>query len=56
MLFGDDLKKRDKWFKLLEDPVFESKYQFDNLDEERDIAFRRLKKVADAKLFSIFDF
>lgn len=56
MLFGDDLKKRDKWHKLFEDPVFHSKYQFNNLDEERELAFKRLKKVADAKLFSIFDF
>lgn len=56
MLFGDDLKKRDRWFKVFEDPVFHSKYQFNNLDEERDVAFKRLKKVADAKLFSIFDF
>jgi hypothetical protein len=26
------------------------------LNEMRDIAFKRLKKVADAKLFSIYDF
>jgi acyl-CoA oxidase len=56
MLFGDDLKKRDKWHKVLQDPIFYSKYQFDNLDEERELAFKRLKKIADAKLFSIFDF
>jgi len=27
-----------------------------SLDQQRDIAFKRLKKVADAKLFSIYDF
>jgi len=56
MLFGDDLRKRDRWFKVLEDPVFASKYKFNNLEEERELAFLRLKKIADEKLFSIFDF
>ena len=56
IIFGDDLKKRDKWFKLLEDPVFHSRMKFSSLDEERDLAFKRLKKIADAKMFSIFDF
>ena len=56
IIFGDDLKKRDKWFKLLEDPVFHSRMKFGSLDEERDLAFKRLKKIADAKMFSIFDF
>ena len=27
-----------------------------SLDEKRQLAFRRLQKVADAKLFSIYDF
>lgn len=56
LIFGDDLKKKERWFKLLEDPVFASKFKFNNLDEERELAFHRLQKVADAKLFSIFDF
>lgn len=56
MLFGDDLKKRDRWHKVFQDPIFHSKYKFDDLNQEREIAFKRLKKIAEAKLFSIFDF
>jgi acyl-CoA oxidase len=40
----------------MEDPIFASKYRFKDLHEDRTIAFQRLKKIADAKLFSIFDF
>ena len=42
MLFGDKLEKREKWFKLFEDPIFATKYRFKDLDEEREIAFKRL--------------
>lgn len=56
MLYGDDLKKRDRWFKLFEDPIFHLKFKYESLAEERLYAFKRLKRVADEKLFSIFDF
>lgn len=55
MLFADDLEKRQKWFDLMEDPIFKPKYLM-TLDEQRDLAYARIKAVADAKLFSIFDF
>lgn len=56
MLFGDKLEKREKWHKLVaSDPVFEAKYNL-TLDQERQLAYDRLKAVSDAKLFSIFDF
>ena len=56
MLFGDDLRKRDKWRQLFEsNPVFKPRFQI-SLDEARDLAYKRIKAVADAKLFSIFDF
>lgn len=56
MLFGDDLSKRQKWIDLVEkNPIFYPKYNM-TLDEEREIAYKRIKTVADAKLFSIFDF
>jgi hypothetical protein len=32
MLFGDKLEKREKWFKLLKDPIFKPKYLM-TLDE-----------------------
>ena len=55
MLFGDKLEKRDKWHELLKDPVFLPSNHMP-LDALREQAFARIKKVADAKLFSIFDF
>jgi acyl-CoA oxidase len=56
MLFGDNLSKRQKWHDLFaNDPVFFPKYDL-SLDEQRDLAYKRIKAVSDAKLFSIFDF
>jgi acyl-CoA oxidase len=40
---------------LFKDPIFFPKQNL-SLDEQRDLAFRRLKKVSEAKLFSIWDF
>ena len=56
MLFGDKLEKRDKWFKLFEsNPIFLPRYDLD-MDQQRELAYQRIKAVSDAKLFSIFDF
>ena len=56
MLFGDKLEKRDKWMKLVSThPIFESKYNL-TLDQERQLAYQRLKVISENKLFSIFDF
>ena len=56
MLFGDKLEKRAKWEKLYrENPVFIPKHQI-SFDEQRQHAYQKIKAVADAKLFSIFDF
>jgi hypothetical protein len=55
MLFGDKLEKREKWFELMKKPIFTPKYQL-TLDEQRELAMKRIQVVADAKLFSIFDF
>ena len=56
MMFGDDLKKREKWQNLLDsNPIFHPKYNL-SLDEQRDLAYKRIKCVSEAGLFSIFDF
>ncbi len=55
MLFNDDPAKAEKWNKLFEDPVFFPKQNI-SLDESRALAYKRLKKVSEAKLFSIYDF
>lgn len=55
LLFNDKPEKIAKWHKLFEDPIFFPKQNM-TLDQMRDIAFKRLKRVADAKLFSIYDF
>ena len=54
-LFGDKLEKRAKWDKLLKDPVFAKKYIM-TLDEQRALAYKRIKRVCDEGLVSIFDF
>ena len=55
LLFNDDPKKVEKWHELFKDPVFFPKQNL-SLDEQRDLAYKRLKKVADSRLFSIWDF
>ena len=56
MLFGDDLRKRQKWVDLVKgNPVFVQRSNV-SLDEHREMAYRKIKAVSDAKMFSIFDF
>ena len=55
MLFNDKQEKYGKWCKLLEDPVFEHKFDVP-LSAMRDRAYAQIKRVHDEKLFSIFDF
>ena len=55
ILFNDDPAKVAKWHNLFKDPIFFPKQNI-SLDEQRDLAYKRLKKVSEAKLFSIFDF
>lgn len=40
---------------MFEDPIFRPQFNL-SLDAQRDLAYKRLKKVHDSKLFSIFDF
>ncbi len=54
-LLNDNPAKIEKWKKLFEDPIFFPKQDI-TLDEKRALAYKRLKKVSDAKLFSIYDF
>jgi acyl-CoA oxidase len=55
LLFNDKQEKYGKWCKLLEDPVFEHKFDVP-LSAMRDRAYAQIKRVHDEKLFSIFDF
>jgi hypothetical protein len=56
LLFADDLTKRQKWFDLIDkNPIFYPVYNI-TLDEQRELAYKRIKAVSDAGLFSIFDF
>jgi hypothetical protein len=55
LLYNDKPEKIQKWHALFKDSIFFPKQSL-TLDQQRDIAFKRLKKVADAKLFSIYDF
>jgi acyl-CoA oxidase len=55
VIFGDDPKKRQPWFELLKDPVFIPRYNL-SLNQMRDEAYKKLKKVTDNKMLSIDDF
>ena len=55
MLFNDKPEKYHKWAKLMEDPVFDHKFDIP-LSVMRDRAYAQIKRVHDEKLFSIFDF
>ena len=54
-LFGDKPEKIEKWEKLFKDPIFGKKYQL-SLDQQRDLAYARIKRTCDEKIVSIFDF
>jgi len=55
LLFNDKPEKLARWHALFKDPLFFPKQDL-TLDQMRELAYKRLKKVADAKLFSVFDF
>lgn len=56
LLDHDNLEKRDKFRKILsEDPLMTPKYNI-SLDEERDLALKRLKKLCDQGFISVLDF
>jgi hypothetical protein len=56
LLFGFNTKKRDEWFELLKDPVFIPRYVYPSWHETREHPYRKLKKIADAKIVSVKDF
>lgn len=55
MIFNDAPEKRQKWLDLIDDPVFNPRFDMP-LSEMRDMAYAQIKKVTDSKLVSIFDF
>ena len=46
---------RSKWRALASNPLFSPRYDI-SLLEAKDLALKRLQLVADAKVFSVFDF
>jgi acyl-CoA oxidase len=54
-LFNDKKEKIAKWKKIFEDPVFHRKFNL-TLDQQRDLAYARIKRVCDEGVVSIFDF
>lgn len=55
-LFGFDLSVRDRWNNLLKDPEFIPVYNYKSWHETREHPYRKLKKIADAKIVSVKDF
>ena len=56
MLLGVPTQKRDDWFKLLKDPVFIPKYNYESWHETREHPYRKLKAITDSKIVSVKDF
>ena len=55
LLDNNNFETRDKLRNLFKDDLFTPKYNI-SLDEERDLAYQRLKKVCDLKTVSVKDF
>ena len=56
LLDHDNHEKREKFRKILsEDPLMKPKYNI-SVDEERDLALKRLKKLCDQGFISVLDF
>lgn len=55
VFFNDKREKWAKWDNLLKDKIFEGNYDV-TLDQDRDLAYDRIKRVADENIVSIFDF
>jgi len=55
LLDHDNFEKRHKLRELFKDPIFIPQYNI-SLENERELALMRLKKICDSKLFSIRDF
>lgn len=54
-MFNDKPEKLEKWRKVLNDPVFDHKFDIP-LSKMRDVAYSQIKAVTDARIVSIFDF
>ena len=55
LLEPDNRDNRKRFRALLADPLFIPRFNI-SLDEERDLAYRRLRAIADAKLVSVLDY
>ena len=55
VLFGDKPEKRARWFEAFKDPVWIPRYNI-SLNDQREDAFKKLKKVTENKLISVQDF
>ena len=55
LIFGDKPSKREQWFKLLSEPTFIPRYNLP-LNDIREDAYKKLKRVTDAHMLSVEDF
>ena len=55
LLEHDNQDTRKQLRELFKDPLFTPRYNI-SLDEERDLALRRLQKICDHQLISVLDF
>lgn len=55
-LLGAPAQKRDEWFNLLKDPVFQPIYNYANWEEQRNHPLRKMQAIQRAKVMSIRDF
>ncbi|XP_049849386.1 uncharacterized protein LOC126318617 isoform X1 [Schistocerca gregaria] len=55
LFWNDNIETREKFIELFEDALFLPRYNL-SLQEQRQLAYDRLRRIADAKLFSVRDF
>jgi len=55
LLDHDNHKMRDEFREFLKDPIFQPRYDL-TLDEERELALKRLQAICDAGFISVLDF
>lgn len=55
IILGDNPIVREKWFEVFKDPLWVPRYNL-TLNEQREEAFKKLKKVFQSKIVSVKDF
>jgi len=56
LCWGPNTYRREKWYKLYEDPIFVPRYNYPKLEDQRDHAQAKILRIRDERLVSVLDF